>query len=877
MLNWLFKKRRAADPTPTPPPAAPTAAARPAAPSPADLRAPWQARLDAACGDDEQLLAVAREAPLLEFKLAALQAMQGEAALKAAEREFRRHDRRAHQLARQRLEAIGGQRAARAKADALIESARALEALPVLPLNRLAQIDRDWSALDAGALDPAQAQAFDAARASLQRRVGEQQAQLQREREARAAASTPAPAAVAEAAAAVPPADADAEPVAGPAAADTTALEVPADAPTSIADGADEAPTAEAQADPAIAPPAAEDAAPPRRPRPPRATPEQAGRVEQLIGQAEAACTEGQLGPLSAAMAELDAAVEALDGAMLAAALRDRRQAVAGEFARLRSWQQWGSARAVDALVEAAEALAQAVAPPAPAAAPPAVPDAAQEAAPQGPQEPAQDAESSAGTGNATGERSPACEGAAAQAPRRLPALNLERHATAIRDLRARWKALAHQHAAAGAAQWKRFDAALQLAYAPIAAHQAGIDAQRRDNLAARETLLAALDALAAEPAEGVPVAEHWRATVRALEHFRADWRALGPPEHTVPRDARAPMRDRWRQATERLEKPLAAARAAAAAEREALIAAAEALAADAALPPREATLHARELQAAWAQRSRELALVHAVENALWTRFRAALDTVYARREAAAQAADAERATALAEREALIGRLAALTADTPAAELRQALADVDAAWRRGGELPRHAAAALEGRYADARAAVQGFVAGSAARRWQALCDTLADRLALCEAREAGAGGDLDARWAASGALPAAWRAAFDARWAGQAATDGTPPAAIDGTLQAAIDDTLLRLEASLELPSPAAQEERRRTLKLTALKDTLEGRTAADPEPVRRARWLQALVARPCADDGQRERLKAIVAAIRRGHAGAVDLPLPRG
>jgi acetoin utilization deacetylase AcuC-like enzyme len=45
---------------------------------------------------------------------------------------------------------------------------------------------------------------------------------------------------------------------------------------------------------------------------------------------------------------------------------------------------------------------------------------------------------------------------------------------------------IADGQAAAGAAQWKRFDAALQAAYAPLAERQATIDAQRRDNLAAR-------------------------------------------------------------------------------------------------------------------------------------------------------------------------------------------------------------------------------------------------------------------------------------------------------------------------------------------------------------------------------------------------------
>ena len=73
----------------------------------------WQPKLDAAMGDDTALLALAKEAPSVEIKLAAVMALTSEESLKSAEREFRTHDRRVHRAAKQRFEAMVSQREAR--------------------------------------------------------------------------------------------------------------------------------------------------------------------------------------------------------------------------------------------------------------------------------------------------------------------------------------------------------------------------------------------------------------------------------------------------------------------------------------------------------------------------------------------------------------------------------------------------------------------------------------------------------------------------------------------------------------------------------------------------------------------------------------------
>lgn len=152
MRDWIF------DFNPLKP-SAKASAGGDGAPAPASApqaQEDWPARLAAARGDDAALLALSCSRAPLEIKLAAIEALAGEAALKEAEREFRDHDRRVHRLAKQRLGQAVAQREARARADELVAAARALVHELQIPLNRLVEIDRGWSTLDATLLEPAQ-------------------------------------------------------------------------------------------------------------------------------------------------------------------------------------------------------------------------------------------------------------------------------------------------------------------------------------------------------------------------------------------------------------------------------------------------------------------------------------------------------------------------------------------------------------------------------------------------------------------------------------------------------------------------------------------------------------------------------------------------
>jgi DNA repair protein SbcC/Rad50 len=945
MLGWIFKKKLKAQA------AAPAAALKSAAPvaAPAAPAVDWTARLAQAHGDDDALLALLRTAGApLNCKQAAVEALRGEAALQQAELEFRRHDRRVHQLAKRRLLAAVAQRQTREQATRLIETARSLSGEAEVAVNLGVELDHAWQALDAGAIDPAQHDEFAALTAQLtaqvRRRADQDQQRKRRQADTLQALQT-LQAACAEAAAGT-------QDRAGLAAAvalarDTVAACLSDDAAAPgrpgalaglqhalqtaallddrlavldrlLAGPAEAVPSVAAApaADPAEAAPATADADAPTGPEsvalaPTVDDPQRAwqafaplpdlplaallqarharwqqaqdqARQERMsqrrvqaqaqqrahqgaqgaaladrVAQAEAALDAGQWADAQRQLSDID---EALPHPEVADALRSRIAAAQARLAQLRGWQHWADGRARDELVLQAEALAAATA--------------------------------ADGVGKDGSEHANEGEGegpAAGELDADVARLSIRQRGELIDSLRSRWKEIDRLGGGAGTrALWLRFDAALTAAHAPVAAHAAALRAARDNNLAARHLLLDALDA-AGQAASGGPAESATpvvatdearpadattetpaaaptdaRALASALDRFQAEWRKLGPLEHTVPRTRRAALVERMDSTVRRLEAPLQAARRQARSQREALVARAHALAGDGPGRGRDLAGEARALQAEWQQHAKALPLARADEQALWTDFKAAIDAAFAAREAVFSARDAEFEAHAAERVALIERLQLRPADSPATQ-RRTLAEVDTAWQRCGPAPRARAASLDAQYRAAREALQQWLNDSTQRAWLATCDALEAKLALCLAREQGDGVDaaaFDTAWQALRALPPRWEDTLQRR-AGAAVAAGA--AGADGTASApAVDDLLLQIEIAWELPTPTAFEAARRERKLLAMKLALEGRRAAVPEAIPADAAMAQLLGRSGLDDGQRERLAAALAAWRR-------------
>lgn len=817
MLSWIFKKKKASPPAIAAQPVASAEAASSARQAAANVASVWSGRLNRALGDDAALLVLAKEAPTADLKLAAVQALSTEAGLKSAEREFRTHDRRVHQLARQRHAHAKATREVAERATALISAAAVLLDAPVIPVNRLVEFDRGWQALDASLLSAAHQAEYAALSGQL---VAAMQAHSEQQAAALVAVAEAA-AAAAEAAALVQTQALEAQALAALAqTSPTRSADSPSAEPdegtsedTIMPSSPDEPPTLD------LAPaPAPARRAPVRQP-PKAPTAEHSAAIEATLQLAEAALLEGHLKQVQQQLMHLDR----LSDQGMDTSHRARLNALQAEAGRMKGWQQWSGGLARDDLVLEAEALAKATA-----------------------------------VATEAGE----------------PKLQARAQAEAIDDLRQRWKELDRLAAATSQPLWERFDAALQTAYLPVAAHLAQLEADRQANLALRGGLLDTLDATPLEAStDAAAESSPWKDLVRALDQFHQAWRKLGPVEHTVPRKAQKALLARLAASVARLEAPLQAARRVAQTEREALVLRAKALTAEGRLHPAEQLSQVRELQAEWQGHARTLPLARPLEASLWDQFKAATDAVYAQREAAFSARDEALQANLAARLALIERLEAIAPDSPVADITNTLKQLDAAWRQAGEAPRAQVATLESRFRAARAGAQAIVADSAQRVWQATCDTLQAKLLLCEALEsdqAVADAEVSNRWAALPVLPTLWEQALAQRKARMATGDGL------SAQDSPVDEALLQLEAALDVPSPPEHQASRRDLKLRALKAALEGGQARAGAALSVDQMTAEVIGLPRLNAAQRLRLHSLIAGLRTVNPEASSSPSGR-
>ena len=810
----------------------------------------WQAKLAAAIGDDAALLAIARENAPLKVRQSAVAAVQSEEGLISAEREFRDHDRRIHRDAKSRLEFKIAERTTRTTAHELIANANSLLAQDQFPVNHFVEIDRAWQALDSTKLEETQIVSFQS--------ISEQITHLLRSRGDLISLvkrwTTNTDRVLTElqvGSIAVAETGMDRERLA---AIYDKADQLNVNAPVILDQDAQARDIAHKKnllgnalqlaraldarlayldkiiADNQAGEPAAWHALPPvadptiaglltARFETIRRTQQQTRDVAvreakdaaseknkahrhakiaaltEQITTAEAALAAGHVVEATASLTLIESS---LKGAPVSQPLNSRIEALRSEIIRLKGWQQWGGGRVREDLVAEAETLGKAI----------------------------------------TNEK-----------------LHIKSHADAIEKLRERWKELDKLGGATSRELWTKFDGALKTAYLPVSAQQAKLKVARQENLAARNQLIVTLDSikLAADDEQS---ATGMREIVRALEHFQGEWRKLGPIEHTVPHKAQAALLTRMKSSVARLETPLNDSRRVEINKREQLITRAKALTAD--NQQRDTINKVRELQSEWQQHAKALPLQRNTENRLWAEFKSATDAIFQARDAANSARDANLQTNANSKNELVGKLLALNADSPPAEIKRTIAEVDAAWRRTGEAPRNIAAKLEQRFRSARDAAQQLSAGSAKRNWAKSCDTLAAKLALCvsvEGDQASHAGNEQESWQALPALIDSWEkplcTRFNSAVAGKA------------ILAATADEVILKLESALDIESPPAFQAARREMKLRAMKNAIEARQAVTVSNSDIEQWIAAVISTPVVDAITATRLQSILLKLR--------------
>lgn len=360
-----------------------------------------------------------------------------------------------------------------------------------------------------------------------------------------------------------------------------------------------------------------------------------------------------------------------------------------------------------------------------------------------------------------------------------------------VGSMRERWKALDTLSGPAPRSLWERFDAACSAAYAPAAAHFRQLADERHANAARGQALV---DEAQAEIANLQQDNADWKHVSATVQRLRTAWSHLG----AVDRKEKKRLDGLFSEALTTLQRPLENQRKVEVAVREQLIEEVHKLDPN----ERHAVDMLRELQSRWQEHARALPLERKAEQALWQRFRAACDALFAARKEHAHAADSERRTHEAAKEALCARLEAAALDATPSNVARMLREAAAEWQAIGPVPRAHEARIEGRYQAAVAQVQAQVAEVRRAADTVLAGVVRDKLRLIQALET-ALADPDSN-AGTHTQGDDWRA----RWAALAPVDG----GYEPVLQKRFDAALAALEGDRAAYARQLQENRPRLL-----------------------------------------------------------------
>ncbi|MBA5608378.1 DUF349 domain-containing protein [Duganella sp. FT3S] len=402
--------------------------------------------------------------------------------------------------------------------------------------------------------------------------------------------------------------------------------------------------------------------------------------------------------------------------------------------------------------------------------------------------------------------------------------LSMSELAKKVGSMRERWKGLDAVSGHAPKSLWERFDAACTAAYAPAAAHFKHLADERHSNAAKAQALIEETQALAAGVSEGA----EWKNIAAAAQRLRQMWGRLG----AIDRKDKKKLDTAFEQALAQLLAPLSEQRQIEMDRREHLIAEVEKL-----QPSDRHTLdNLRHLQERWQEQARALPLERKAEQALWLRFRAACDAIFAKRKESAHAADHERKAHLHVREDLCAALETATFSgedkAQLAAMAKLLRDTAAAWHGAGTVPRASEQRITQRYQAAVAAVQAQADAIRRRAGAAQANALRDKLRLVQALEqviAGSeaidGAEWEGRWRALPPLAAEYDKTLHGRFAAGLAALEDQRAAYGEQLaanRARLLDEVLRLEIVAGVDSGAEFARERLKMQVEVLQSSLK-------------------------------------------------------
>ncbi len=408
-----------------------------------------------------------------------------------------------------------------------------------------------------------------------------------------------------------------------------------------------------------------------------------------------------------------------------------------------------------------------------------------------------------------------------------LPALSLTPTEVAkkIAALRERWKEMEANSGAANKELWERFDAACKIAYAPAALYFQEQAELRKVNLSTAETTLNDVRTKVADLLQAPP---DWKAIANFCSVSQQNWKKLGH----VDRKHKARLDAEFEASLELLQQPLQQRRNEDMVARAALIKDVEAL------DPLQKNVaeKLRLLQERWKSHATSVPLRRKDEQALWDKFRAACDHLFAQRKLASGEADVQRKENLAIKLDLLDKLEQALASVDL-KIPVLLQQTSTTWRLTGPVPRAEETKLEQRYQNAvqelqnldqtRLEQQSQIARKNCIRQLAGCQQL-EQILIQETRDENdlaQIAQISEELTQLGTLPAKLRTILNARFqAAMAALDNTTDAyrLLLKKNAAESDSRLLQLEILFGINSPPELSRERMQMQVEVLQSSLK-------------------------------------------------------
>ncbi len=421
----------------------------------------------------------------------------------------------------------------------------------------------------------------------------------------------------------------------------------------------------------------------------------------------------------------------------------------------------------------------------------------------------------------------------------------------ALKDITDAWKNVNTKAGGAPSAVFMQFKAACDEAYSPVKAHK---DSMRQVNTVGNEQRQTLLNELTSIQSSVDWASVDWRGVEQLRQEARKQWRECLPSDYKQ----RETLTAGFDAVMGVFDEKLAAAREQEIKRRERLTQAALALDGK---PFPEQHAGVRSLMERYNSERSSVYMPREQDQAAWQTFRAAIDSVYARREADRKAELAENAQAITDlitaKQAVLAQLKSDTQDTALTELKPlqaAIAKAQLGWDEPGRLPRgvgeHGGVNIDALVKDWLAALEA--AQNKAQALQSAAQQQRSALAMQLAQALDAGNDISALWEAA-SKDAALKKAFTPRV--NALHSGTP--LMVGAAGGSLATALLDAEIATQTDSPAAHKDARLKLQVQRLSDKLTGSKQHSADAGFNA-WLSALAIAGSTQGEALHRLQAV-------------------